>query len=186
MKKIIISTLISTILLFLWGGASQMLPWGISTTQNITVQTEELQEQSKVSNLIKLKPNELTTEKFEDQFLDKISTYVTDNTFSWIVTQPYQKDYSSYFIKEVITQLIVAILLSITLFLTLQLKLKTRMLLILVLGICASTAIYGQLMNWWGIPARYALGVSFNLIIGWILVSYISARYILKSKNYDL
>lgn len=160
-----------------------MLPWGISTTQNINVQTEKLQEQTKVSNLIKLEPNELTTEKFEGRFLNKISTYVTDDTFSWIVTQPYQNDYSGYFIKEIITQLIVAILLSIILFLTLQIELKKRMLLILVFGICASTAIYGQLMNWWGIPTSYALGVSLNLIIGWILVSYISARYIIKPEN---
>ncbi|MBL7870582.1 MAG: hypothetical protein JNM78_03145 [Cyclobacteriaceae bacterium] len=183
MKKIIISTVVSTIILFLWGGISQMLPWGISTTQNINAQTVELPEQIKVSDLIRLQPSELTTEKFESQFNGKISTYATDHTFSWIITQPYQKDYSVYFMKEVITQLIVAILLSGILFLTLQLKLKTRMLLILVFGLSASTAIYGQLMNWWGIPAGYAFGVSLNLIIGWILVSYISARYIIRPQS---
>jgi len=183
MKKIIISTIVSTILLFMWGGLSQMLPWGISTTQNVNVQSELLEEQAGVPNLIKLQANELTTEKFENQFLDKISTYVTDETFSWIITQPYQKDYSGYFIKEIITQLIVGLLLAIILFLTIKLELKTRIVLIAIFGLCASTAIYGQMMNWWGIPANYALGVSLNLIIGWVFASYISARFIIKSQN---
>lgn len=183
MKRIIISTIVSTILLFMWGGLSQMLPWGITTTQNVSVEIENNKDQSNIPNLIELQPNELTTDKFEGQFLDKISTYTTDKTFSWIITQPIQKDYSGYFIKEIITQFIVAFLLSIILFLTIKLELKTRMILILIFGLCASTAIYGQLMNWWSIPANYALGVSLNLIIGWILAGYISARFILKSQN---
>ncbi len=183
MKKIIISTIVSTILLFLWGGLSQMLPWGISTTQNVNVQSKLVEEQSDVPNLIKLQANELTTDKFESQFADKISTYVTDNTFSWIITQPYQKDYSGYFLKEIITQLIVGLLLAIILFLTIKLDLKTRIMLLVIFGLCASTAIYGQMMNWWGIPANYALGVSVNLIIGWTLAGYISARFIIKSQN---
>jgi hypothetical protein len=182
MNKIIISIIVSTILLFIWGGISQMLPWGISTTQNITVETKNNTDQSNISNLTKLQPNELTTEKFDGQFLDKISTYSTDKTFSWIITQPIQKDYSGYFIKEIITQLIVAIFLSIILYLTIKLDFKTRMLLTLIFGLCASTAIYGQLMNWWSVPSNYALGVSTNLIIGWLLVSFISARFIIKSK----
>lgn len=183
MKNIIISTVMSTVILFMWGGISQMLPWGISTTQNITVATESNTDQSNISNLIKLQPHQLTTEKFEGQFLGKISTYSTDKTFSWIITQPIQEDYSGYFVKEIITQLIVAVFLSIILFLTIKLDFKTRMILILVFGLCASTAIYGQLMNWWSVPANYALGVSANLIIGWLLVSFISARFIIKSKN---
>jgi hypothetical protein len=50
----------------------------------------------------------------------------------------------------------------------------------LLAGLLAVTAIYGQLMNWWGVPAIYALGAGFNLIVGWLIVSLVSAKYIIK------
>ena len=82
MKNIIISTIVSTVILFFWSGISQMLPWGISTPQNVNVKTELTAEQSNVPNLVKLPTNTLTTEKFDEQFNNKISTYTTEETFS--------------------------------------------------------------------------------------------------------
>ncbi len=183
MKKLIFATLILTLLLFLWSSATQMFPWGVPTAQNITVQTGEQGENSPVPNLLQLPASTLTTEAFDAQFIDKISTYTTDKTFSWIVTQHLQNDYTAYFVGEFITLLIVSIFLTILLLLTVQLDLRTRMAIVVVAGLAAVSATYGQLMNWWRLPTIYALGVSLNLLIGWTLTCYISARFIVKSKG---
>ena len=182
MKKIITSIIVCTLILFLLSGVAQMLPWGIPTTQNISEQSLPSEQQDNIPNLIKFPPNTLTSEEFDNQFINKISTYTTDHTFSWIVTQPIQNDYSGYFIKEILTQLIVGILLTILLLLTITLKLKTRLTIIVLFGLLAVTSTYGQLMNWWQLPASYAIGVGINLIIGWLITSFIVARFILKSK----
>jgi hypothetical protein len=179
MQRFIISTLVATAILFSWSGVTQMLPWGVPSSQNVTAQTN-VAEEARVPNLLKVTPNALTTAIFDEQFVGKISTYTTDKTFSWIVTQPLNTNYSGYFIKEGVTQFIVALLLSLLLLLTVRLTLKTRMALVIIAALAAVSAIYGQLMNWWSLPINYALGVSLNLMIGWVLASFISARFILK------
>ncbi len=180
MTRLIFSTLAATIILFLWSGLTQMLPWGITSTQNISVQTSEPVQ---APNLLRLEPNSLTSETFDEQFINKISTYTTDKTFSWIVTQPYNTNYMSYFAREALTQLLVAFFLSMLLFLTAQLSFKTRLSLIALAGLAAATATYGQLMNWWKLPASYALGVGLNLMIGWLLASFIIAKFIMKTQK---
>jgi hypothetical protein len=162
---------------------TQMLPWGISSTQNINVQTTEIQKQSEAPNVQRLDRNTLITEQFETQFNDKVSTLSTDKTFSWIVTQPVQSNYSGYFITEAVTQFFVSLLIAILLVLTIKLDNKSRILIIFIAGICATVATYGQLMNWWKLPASYGLGVSINLLIGWTLVAFVSAKFIIKSKS---
>ncbi len=182
-KKIIISTLVSTLILFLWSGMTQMLPWGISSTQNINVQTIENQKQAEAPNVQRLDKTLLVTEKFETQFNNKVSTLSTDKTFSWIVTQPIRSDYSSYFITEVLTQLFVAFFITLLLVLTIRLDNRSRIIIIFIAGICATISTYGQLMNWWGLPASYGIGVSINLLIGWTIVAFISAKFIIKNKT---
>lgn len=180
MKNFIFAILTFALLLFLWNGLSQLLPWGIPTAQKITVQSEaNIRE---VPKLLKLKPNTLTSPEFDTTFNHKISTYSTDATFSWIITQPLQPDYSGYFIREGFTQLIVGILLSLILLLTQKLKLMLSLALIGIIGSLAFVSTYGQLMNWWGLPASYALGLGINLILGWLLSSFIVSKYILKIK----
>jgi hypothetical protein len=182
-KKIIISTLVSTLILFFWSGMTQMLPWGISSTQNINVQTMDNQKQAEVTNLQRLDKTLLVTEKFETQFNNKVSTLSTDKTFSWIVTQPIKSNYSSYFITEVFTQLFVAFFIALLLVLTIKLDNRSRIIIISIAGICATISTYGQLMNWWGLPASYGIGVSINLLIGWTIVAFISAKFIIKNKT---
>ena len=178
MKAFLLSTLVATIILFLWSGLTQVLPWGITTTQNISVQTGKPLQ---APNMLLLEPDVLTTEAFDGQFVNKISTYTTDETHSWIVTQPLQTNYTGYFVIELITQLIVALFLSAILLLTVRLELLTRLVIIGLAALAASTATYGQLMNWWSIPASYALGVSFNILIAWLLAAFVSAQFIIKS-----
>ena len=183
MKRFVAAVLASTLILFLWSGITQILPWGVPTSQNITVQTDEENINSQVSNFVQLPPESLTTEEFDAQFLDKISTYTTDETFSWIVTQALNTNYTNYFVAEIITQLIVSIFLSGLLLLTVPLNLQSRMMIVVIVSLAAFTATFGQLMNWWRLPASYALGVGLNLLIGWTLSSFITARFIIKSDN---
>ncbi len=181
MIKLIIATLSATIILFLWSGAAQMLPWGVPATTKIS--TDNTAGNSNVKNLKVLSPGTLTTERFETEFNNRISTYTTGKTFSWIVMQPLKKDYSVYFIKEAMTQLIIGLFLSVILLMTIDLSLQKRMILIVLAAASASFATYGQLMNWWGIPASYGVGVSVNLIIGWLLAGFIIARFVFKSQK---
>lgn len=181
MKKYLLASLVFTILLFLWSGFTQILPWGIPTAQKITVQSHVVSNE--IPNLIKMHPNTLTTKEFDAAFKNKISTYTTDNTFSWIVTQPLKSNYTSYFVGEVITQCLVGILLTLLLALTKNHTLQSRMLFILIIGFTAWVATYGQLLNWWGMPITYAVGVGVNLIVGWLLTGFIVAKFILKSEK---
>ena len=183
MKKIILSTLASAVILFLWSGMTQMLPWGIPSTQNVRIQTEKMAQAEEVPNLVTLPEGSLITNQFEEQFLHKISTLSTDDTFSWIITQPLQTDYTGYFIKEFISQLLVGLLLAFLLHHTVQLSLTSRMSVVIIAALSAVIATYGQLMNWWALPASYGVGVGINLIIGWAIAAFISARFIITSKN---
>jgi hypothetical protein len=181
-KKIIISTIATTVILFLWSGVTQIFPWGVPTAQTISTQSDNKTESFQTPDLIELPPNSLTTDKFDELFVNKISTLTTDKTFSWIITKP--TDYynvGNYFIKEIITQLIVAMFLAISLLLTVEITNRKRLLIIIISGILAVSAIYGQMMNWWGLPAVYALGAGFNLIVGWFISAFISAKFIIKN-----
>lgn len=180
MKKLLLSTFLATLILFLWSGLSQVLPWGITATQNISSQAANSVQ---APRLLQVPPNTLTTEQFDAQFVNKISTYTTDTTFSWIVSQPLNTNYAGYFLREFFTQLVTALCLSLLLLLTAKLELTTRMLIVGLASFAAISATYGQLMNWWRLPPNYALGVGFNLFIAWVLTSFIVARFIIRSRQ---
>ncbi|MBS9524733.1 hypothetical protein KI659_12005 [Litoribacter alkaliphilus] len=180
MRKILLSILVITVILFLWSGMTQLFPWGVPSTQNVATQSPG-QEKFESDRVLELPAQSLTTSAYDSLFAGKISTLTTDDTFSWIVNRPIETyDMTGYFVKEIITQALVALLLSILLFLTQPLPFGRRMAIIVFASLAAVTAIYGQLMNWWGLPNVYALGVSFNLIIGWTIAAYVSAKWIIK------
>ncbi len=181
MIKYLLASLVFTVLLFLWSGFTQMLPWGIPTAQKITVQSGSID--SALPNLITLQPGTLTTNDFDATFINKISTYTTDKTFSWIVTQPLRTGYSSYFMKELVTQFFVGILLTLLLVFTKTYKTQTRMLFIGAVGLLAWVATYGQLLNWWALPATYSIGIGVNLIFGWLAACFLVSRFILTSEK---
>ncbi len=183
MLKLLLSTLLSTAILFIWSGLSQMVPWGIASTQNVIVQRVPASEPLPVPNIVQIPVDTLITDQFDRQFLHKISTLTTDTTFSWIVTQPLQTDYTGYLLLELVTQLVVALLLAILLLLTRPLAFGTRMAIILLTGLLAVAATYGQLMNWWALPALYAVGVSVNLVVGWAVAALLSAQLIMKGRG---
>jgi hypothetical protein len=182
MKKLVLSTLVITVILFLFGGLAQMFPWGIPNTQVITAQSGEQTEAFQAPQEIKMESGALTTEKFDEVMIGRISTLTTDKSFSWIISAPISRyDAGTYFVFEVLTQFVVAIFLTMLLYLTRQMQLSKRILLMLVPAIAVSSSIIGQQLNWWAMPAIYGLGVGFNLIISWTFAYFISAKWIIKN-----
>ena len=70
--------------------------------------------------------------------------------------------------KEAATQAVVAALLTLLLFVTSPLALPRRLGLVALAGFAACAATYWQLLNWWGLPAVYGIGVSVNLVGAWL------------------
>jgi hypothetical protein len=135
-KKIVLSTLIGTLILFLWSGVTQMFPWGVPTAQAISAQSSKQTSSFQTPNLVELPAGTLTTAQFDDQMVGKISTLTTDKTFSWIISTPIAYyDVGSYFMKEVLTQLFVALLLSLMLWQMRQMSMNNRLIFIGLAGL---------------------------------------------------
>lgn len=49
-----------------------------------------------------------------------------------------------------------------------------------VVGSAAAAGSYGQLMNWWGVSANDGLGVSTNLVLGWLLATLVVSLWPLR------
>ena len=183
-KKIIISTLLGTLILFLWSGVTQMFPWGVPTAQSISAQSSKQTSSFQTPNLIELPAGTLTTAQFDDQMLGKISTLTTDKSFSWIISSPIAYyNVGNYFMREVVTQLFVALLLSLILWQMRQLSMNDRLKFIGFAGLLAVIGIYGQQINWWGMPLIYGLGAGVNLIIGWLLVAFVASKWVIKEEK---
>lgn len=182
-SKFIISTIVIGIILFAWVGISQNIPWGIPTTNTITSSTQALEEGTNKDNPDYFPSNELTTDKFDEIMVNNVSTLTTDKTFSWIFSKPLSYyNTGRYLVIEFFTQIIIAMLLSSILMLTKEKQLKKRIVLVLLMGVITTVSSYGRLTNWSGLTGIFAIGESVNLILGWLLGSFISAKFIIKSE----
>ncbi|MBI1297336.1 hypothetical protein GC175_20540 [bacterium] len=181
-RNILWGTLIAGVVLFVWSGLVQIFPWGVPSAAVLASQTEGQTEPFQAPNVQRLPANALTSPQFDAEMVNRVSTLITDNTFSWIVTKPLAY-YNPllYFAREFATQIAVGLLLTLVLILTSPLPNRQRLLIVTLAGILAAIATYGQLFNWWGLTIVYALGVSFNLVIGWIVVSFVLTRFVLKA-----
>lgn len=189
-KRLALSVLVITLMLFIFGGIAQMFPWGIPTVNNVysnSIDSDEFLGKSGDflyhEDVKKYEQYALTTEKFDEEFKGKISTFTTDKTFSYIVSTDI-KNYNpmDYFIKQIIKLLLVAILLSLVLEMTINWELKKRLFLIGLLALLGSQ-IYIEQMNWWHVPSLYGVGMIFNTFVSWLLSAGISACFIIKLKK---
>lgn len=181
-KIILISTLVSTLMLFVWSAVSQNLPWGVPTVQ--VVSQAEITEITQPSQTIKLPVGTLTTTKFDEQMTGKISTLMTDKTFSWVISKPLSYyNLPLYFTRELITQLLVSLLLSLFLWNTRCLPVKQRLFLVLLAALATVVATHVQNYNWMGTPAAFSFGVSANLVIGWMLVAAVLSMWLIKTTD---
>lgn len=160
--QILASAIVGGIILFVWSGITNNLPWGIGSVSNV-------QEAPELGKAV------------EKQLeLGKRSLFLSDVVAAIIVVRPLSY-YSipRYFALEFATQVSVALLLALIIELTRPLAFEAQMLLIAIIGLMASVGILFQYWNWWGFPAKLVLGSMFNLIIGWMVVSFVFLRFIL-------
>lgn len=180
-KNILVGTFLSGLVLFFWSGLTQVLPWGVPSTNVLSSQTTGQTELFQAPNAEYLPPNELTTAKFDTTLVNQVTTLATDGTFSWIVTKPLSY-YSptNYFLRELFTQFLVGLFLTVIAILTKPLPLKQRLSIILAVGLAAAVGTYGQLFNWWGLTGIYAFGVSLNLVLGWLAAGFVLTKFVIK------
>jgi hypothetical protein len=173
----------TAVVLFVWSGLTQLFPWGVPSATVVVSQSTPQSTPFQAANIRQLPAHELTTPQFDRALVNHVTTLTTDETFSWIVSKPIAY-YSptNYFLREALTQLIVALLLVCIALLTRTLALRERMLLFLVISLAASAGSYGQLLNWWGLTPTYALGASVNLIAGWLIAGLALTRVMVSHK----
>lgn len=176
--------LIAGLLLFLWSGLTQLFPWGVPSSHVVVSQETGASEPFLAGEIEVLPPFALTTPRFDLEFANRVGTLTTDETFSWIVSRPlayYQP--SGYFARELLTQLLVGLLLSAVALSTRRLPPTRRLGIFGLTGVGAAVSSYGTLSNWWGLTTAYALGVSVNLVVGWLLVGFVLSRFVVPRRS---
>lgn len=170
------------VILFASSGLSQMLPWGVPTVKSFRTASPSTIQSFGTTDLRVMRPNALTTEAFDEAMVDQVNTLMTDRSFSYIVTKPLSY-YSParYMSGEALTQGVVALVLTSLLALTTSMTLKRRLTMVTLAGVAAACATYGQLLNWWGLTAHYAVGAAVNLVLAWLIGGFVVARFIVKS-----
>ena len=170
-RRLSLAALASWLLLFLWGGLTQLLPWGLSTVRTFATTSGDPYVFG-ADRLQTAAPNTFTTSAFESAFGQGISTLATDASFSWIVSVPSSAyDPTRYFALELLSQLMVAIVLVAVLATLAPLGPRRAIRVVLLLCVAAMVATYGVMANWWGLPAEYALGMAANLVFGWAVAA---------------
>lgn len=158
----------ATVVLFLWSGLTQSFPWGVPTVHNVA-QTSAAPAAFGATPT-HLPPGAIATTSFDTEMGDGISTLTTDRSFAWIVSVPIDRyDPIRYFAFEVATQATCALVLVVALRLSSPLSRRERAGLVALYALAANAATYGAMANWWGLPLSYACGMSFNLLVGWLL-----------------
>ncbi|GEM_PF-1623354 len=162
--QILVFTGIGGVILFLWNGITNNLPWGNGSVASVDTAPE--------------------LGKAVDAQLQQghRALFLSDTVAAIIVARPLSY-YSipRYFALEFVTQVAVALFLSIILSLTASLPLENQILLIFLIASVASIAIYFQYANWWGFSFQLALGSAINLIISWCGVSFILSLLLMTS-----
>jgi hypothetical protein len=129
-------------------------------------------------------PGTWTTEAFDDRLGGRISTLATDRSFSWIISAP-REHYSipRYFTFHALTQAGVAAFLVLVLWVLAPLPRARRLAAVGVLGVAATIATYGGMLNWQGMPAAHGVGESFNLVVGWLLTFSVIDRLVVGKQS---
>ncbi|MBY5932572.1 hypothetical protein KUV51_06135 [Tateyamaria omphalii] len=180
MFKPLIATVTAGMTLFVWGGVTQLFPWGPSSAHVISTEKSPELGGFHLRTPIVKEPGSIGTAAFDEAFSGRLGLLFTDNTVSWISSMPIDYyDGAAYLTRQAATQAVVAALIVVLLMLLSPLG-RGRSLAIIALGATAgSVATYGVLSNWWGLAPIYAIGESANLIVGWMLAA-IAASFVLR------
>lgn len=183
MFKPLIATAAAGLSLFMWGGVTQMFPWGPSSAHVISTETSPELGAFHLRAPIVETPGSQGTAAFDEAFSGRLGLLFTDNTVSWISSMPIAYyDGAAYLTRQAVTQVVVAALIVALLVLLTPLGRKRSLSVIGLGAVSASVATYGVLSNWWGLAPAYAVGESVNLIVGWLIAAF-AASFILSRKQ---
>jgi hypothetical protein len=159
--QLLLATLIGGVVLFFWMGFTQnVLPWGIKSVK----------ENPQLDAL---------TADIKNATQDGVY-YVHKDVAVFMAIKPGNYyNMGRYFGIEFATQLIVGAILAGILALTIEQTLETRLLLVALVGLAGVASIDLQYWNWWGFSHLYTLGVAVNRVVGYLLVGFIIANFIL-------
>lgn len=180
--RAVVASALAGLLLFLWSGLSQLFPWGVPTVPTFAATTDD-PGAFQAPHLVRVPAGTFTTPAFDERLGDGIATLTTDRSFAWVVSIPRERyDPGRYFGLELLSQLVVAALLVAFLRLTGELPRRRRVQALALLAAAGLVATYGVMANWWGLPARYALGLSVNVVVGWCLAAVVALRVLAPSR----
>ncbi len=180
MRKPLIAVAAAGLFLFMWGGITQMFPWGPSAAHVITTESSPDLGAFHLRTPVIEAPGSLGTAAFDETFSGRLGLLFTDNTVSWISSMPIAYyDGAAYLTRQAVTQFVVATLIVVLLVLLAPLGRKRSLSVITLSAVSGSVATYGVLSNWWGLAPAYAVGESANLIVGWMIAA-IAASFILS------
>ncbi|GFE65104.1 hypothetical protein [Litoreibacter roseus] len=183
MLKPLVATAAAGLTLFIWGGITQMFPWGPSTAHVISTETSPDLGAFHLRTPVIEAPGSLGTAAFDEAFSGRLGLLFTDNTVSWISSMPIAYyDGAAYLTRQAVTQAVVAALIVALLILLAPLGPRRSLSVIALSAVSASVATYGVLSNWWGLAPAYAVGESANLIVGWTIAAT-AASFILSRKQ---
>lgn len=177
--RLALTSLACALVLLIWHGFAQFLPWGVSTTRSYSSTSGETYVFG-APQLQQAAPGTWTTGAFARDLGDGVSTLATDESFAWVVSAP--RDYydpSRYFAIHALTQLGVGVLLSLATWLLREVARRRRIALVFVMGVAGALSTYGGMMNWWGLPVPYGVGEAANLVAGWMIALFAADRLLL-------
>ena len=171
-----LAILAGTFVLIIWYGLAQFFPWGAGSVSNFSATTDEPYTAG-APGLEEAEPGTFTTEAFEERLGGRISTLATDHSFSWIIAAPRETySFPRYLGFHALAQAGVAALLGLLVCLLAPLARAHRLAVVAVFSVVAGLTTYGGMLNWWGMPAGYGVGESFNLLVGWVLAYTVIER----------
>lgn len=160
---LVLAMLITGIILFVWSGISQNLPWGVrSVKPDVT--------------------NEVAIQAIASEQKNGM-LYLNGEIVALVAAKP--KSYYStqrFFAVELLTQLLVGIVLCLLLAQLSNLSLLHRQLIVLLAGLLIVATTDLAYWNWWGFSNLYTLGVSVNKLIGLQLASLVVSFLFLPAK----
>jgi hypothetical protein len=164
LSRLILATILGAVALFVSDSAFQAIPnFGIRAVEQ-------------------LETKEFTTESFS-LLTNRMAYIVTDNTVSFVATQPanfYQL--SKFFTVESLSVLAICLIFAIVFSKLGTTALRNRILITFSFALIASLAIHIPYFNWWGFSLLYTVGVILKTVLGWVVVSYVQNSIVYKVK----
>lgn len=164
LRKLLQSTFLLFLILFLVNIAGSILPIGVGAVGNLRLDNHQM--------------DELDFEESSMQLL------LTNERMSFISSRPssyYSLD--KFYGRNTLFSLLSAFLLSLILYLIKDLSARRRVLIVNVFALLIITSVHLSYWNWWGFSNLYSFGVSLTTFVSLVLSAVLANFLIFKNIN---